>query len=149
MPEEDNTKYFIISLILQQLYREILVVADENGGKLDNRVVFSVELLQNQRDKKYLVLSSSGITKNTAVFCLQNISASIAVSKHSICSSSESRKEFSLESAVERTDCMDCSAVFLVMPEEDNTKYFIISLILQQLYREILDRKSTRLNSSH
>ena len=40
MPEEDNTKYFIISLILQQLYREILLVADENGGKLDNRVVF-------------------------------------------------------------------------------------------------------------
>lgn len=40
MLEEDNTKYFIISLILQQLYREILVVADENGGKLDNRVVF-------------------------------------------------------------------------------------------------------------
>lgn len=40
MPEEDNTKYFIISLILQQLYREILVVVDENGGKLDNRVVF-------------------------------------------------------------------------------------------------------------
>lgn len=40
MPEEDNTKYFIISLILQQLYREILVVADENGGKLDNRVIF-------------------------------------------------------------------------------------------------------------
>ncbi len=36
MPEEDNTKYFIISLILQQLYREILVVADENGGKLDD-----------------------------------------------------------------------------------------------------------------
>lgn len=40
MPEEDNKKYFIISLILQQLYREILVVADENGGALDNRVVF-------------------------------------------------------------------------------------------------------------
>ncbi len=40
MPEEDATKYFIISLILQQLYREILMVADENGGKLDNRVVF-------------------------------------------------------------------------------------------------------------
>ena len=40
MPEEDNTKYFIISLILQQLYREILAVADENGGKLDNRVMF-------------------------------------------------------------------------------------------------------------
>lgn len=40
MPEEDNTKYFIISLILQQLYRECLMVADENGGKLDNRIIF-------------------------------------------------------------------------------------------------------------
>ena len=38
MPEEDNTKYFIISLIVQQLYREILTVADEHGGKLPNRV---------------------------------------------------------------------------------------------------------------
>ncbi len=52
MPEEDNTKYFIISLILQQLYREILVVADENGGKLDNRVVFYwMKLVQYQRLK--------------------------------------------------------------------------------------------------
>ena len=40
MPEEDNSKYFMISLLLQQLYREILVVADELGGKLPNRVVF-------------------------------------------------------------------------------------------------------------
>ncbi len=40
MPEEDSSKYFMVSLIIQQLYREILVVADENGGKLKNRVVF-------------------------------------------------------------------------------------------------------------
>ena len=39
MPEEDNTKYFLISLIIQQLYREILSVADETGGKLNNRVM--------------------------------------------------------------------------------------------------------------
>ena len=30
----------MISLIIQQLYREILAVADENGGKLKNRCVF-------------------------------------------------------------------------------------------------------------
>ena len=30
----------MISLIIQQLYREILAVADENGGKLKNRGVF-------------------------------------------------------------------------------------------------------------
>ena len=40
MPEEDSSKYFMVSLIVQQLYREILAVADENGGKLKNRVVF-------------------------------------------------------------------------------------------------------------
>lgn len=39
LPEEDTSKYFMVSLIIQQLYREILVIADENGGKLDNRVM--------------------------------------------------------------------------------------------------------------
>lgn len=40
LPEEDLTKYFMVSLMIQQLYREILAVADEQGGKLKNRVVF-------------------------------------------------------------------------------------------------------------
>lgn len=40
MPEEAPTTFFMISLIIQQLYREILAVADENGGKLKNRCVF-------------------------------------------------------------------------------------------------------------
>ena len=40
MPEEDNSKYFMVSLMIQQLYREILAIADENEGKLKNRVVF-------------------------------------------------------------------------------------------------------------
>jgi type IV secretion system protein VirD4 len=40
MPEEDPNKFFMVSLIIQQLYREILAVADENGGKLENRCVF-------------------------------------------------------------------------------------------------------------
>lgn len=33
LPEEDQSKYFMVSLLIQQLYREILVIADENGGK--------------------------------------------------------------------------------------------------------------------
>ncbi len=40
MPEENPNTFFMISLVLQQLYREILAVADENGGKLKNRCVF-------------------------------------------------------------------------------------------------------------
>ena len=40
MPEENPNTFFMISLIIQQLYREILAVADENGGKLKRRCVF-------------------------------------------------------------------------------------------------------------
>ena len=43
MPEEDNTKYFLISLIVQQLYREMLAIADESDGKLKNRVMFYLD----------------------------------------------------------------------------------------------------------
>ena len=40
MPEENPNTFFMVSLIIQQLYREILAVADENGGVLKNRCVF-------------------------------------------------------------------------------------------------------------
>ena len=40
MPEENPNTFFMISLIIQQLYREILAVADEMGGKLKNRCIF-------------------------------------------------------------------------------------------------------------
>ena len=43
MPEEDDSKYFLISLIIQQLYREMLSIADEMGGKLPNRVMFFLD----------------------------------------------------------------------------------------------------------
>ena len=40
MSEENPNTFFMVSLIIQQLYREILSVADENGGVLKNRCVF-------------------------------------------------------------------------------------------------------------
>ena len=40
MPEENPNTFFMVSLIIKQLYREILSVADENGGVLKNRCVF-------------------------------------------------------------------------------------------------------------
>lgn len=43
LPEENPATYFMVSLLLQQLYREILTVADENGGKLNNRVMFYMD----------------------------------------------------------------------------------------------------------
>ena len=59
---------------------------------------------------------SSGMMMNTADFSAQNFSASISVSKHRSCSSSESRNAFSLESAVDMTLAIDCSAVFSAAP---------------------------------
>lgn len=43
MPEEDASKYFLVSLIVQQLYREILTIADEQGGQLRNRVMMYLD----------------------------------------------------------------------------------------------------------
>ena len=43
LPEEDQSKYFMVSMLIQQLYREILVIADENGGKLKKRVMFFMD----------------------------------------------------------------------------------------------------------
>ena len=43
MPEEDASKYFLVSLIVQQLYREILTIADEQGGHLKNRVMMYLD----------------------------------------------------------------------------------------------------------
>ena len=40
MPEENPNTFFMISLIIQQLYWEILSVADEMGGKLKNCCIF-------------------------------------------------------------------------------------------------------------
>lgn len=45
LPEEDTSKYFMVSLLIGQLYREILAIADEHGGKLPNRVMFYLDEL--------------------------------------------------------------------------------------------------------
>ena len=43
LPEENQSKYFMVSLLIQQIYREILVIADEYGGSLPNRVMFYLD----------------------------------------------------------------------------------------------------------
>lgn len=43
MPEEDNTKHFLISLFIQEYYREILAYADEQGGKLPNKIIMYLD----------------------------------------------------------------------------------------------------------
>ena len=40
MPEEDNSRYFMVSLLIQNLYRELLMLADTHRGKLIKRIFF-------------------------------------------------------------------------------------------------------------
>lgn len=43
LPEEDSTKYFLVSLLVQQFYRECLMYADGLGGKLPKRAIFFLD----------------------------------------------------------------------------------------------------------
>lgn len=79
LPEEDNTKYAIVSLLLQNLYREILAVADENGGKLKNRVVFFCDELGTipPIDSLELMFSASRSRRLTLVPIVQSITGQL------------------------------------------------------------------------
>lgn len=43
IPEEDNTKHFLISLFLQQYYREMLAYADEHGGVIFRKIIMFLD----------------------------------------------------------------------------------------------------------
>ena len=66
---------------------------------------------------KFFVASSSGKIRNIADLFEAKLSASMALSKHSTCSSSESRKVLSRERTVDMTEAIDCSAAVRAEPE--------------------------------
>ncbi len=68
LPEEDNTKYFMVSLFLQQFYREMLVVADEHGGKLPNRVmIYADEIGTIPKIESFEMMLSAGRSRRISV----------------------------------------------------------------------------------
>ena len=60
LPEEDATKNFMAGLLIQNLSRELFMVADENGGKLKNRVIFFCDELGTMPPFDILPLFSAG-----------------------------------------------------------------------------------------
>ena len=60
LPEEDTTKNFMAGLMIQNLSRELFAVADENGGKLKNRVVLFCDELGTMPPFDILPLFSAG-----------------------------------------------------------------------------------------
>lgn len=75
LPEEDPSKNFMAGLMIQQLSRELFAVADENGGKLQNRVVFFCDELGTMPPFDILPLFSAGWSRKlTLVPIIQSLS---------------------------------------------------------------------------
>lgn len=74
IPEEDPTKNFIASLMIQNLSRELFSVADENGGKLKNRVVIFADEFGTMPPFDVLPLFSAGRSRGlTLVPIIQSL----------------------------------------------------------------------------
>ena len=74
LPEEDTTKNFMAGLMIQNLSRELFSVADENGGKLKNRVVLFCDELGTMPAFDILPLFSAGRSRKlTLVPIIQSL----------------------------------------------------------------------------
>lgn len=67
LPEEDTTKNFMAGLMIQNLSRELFSVADENGGKLKNRVVLFCDELGTMPPFDILPLFSAGRSRRLSL----------------------------------------------------------------------------------
>ena len=74
LPEEDATKNFVASLMIQNLARELFSVANEHGGKLPNRAVFFCDELGTMPPFDILPLFSAGRSRRlTLVPIIQSL----------------------------------------------------------------------------
>lgn len=74
LPEEDTTKNFMAGLMIQNLSRELFAVADENGGRLKNRVVLFCDEFGTMPPFDILPLFSAGRSRRlTLVPIIQSL----------------------------------------------------------------------------
>ena len=74
LPEEDTTKNFMAGLMIQNLSRELFAVADENGGKLQNRAVLYSDEFGTMPPFDVLPLFSAGRSRRlTLVPIIQSL----------------------------------------------------------------------------
>ena len=74
LPEEDTTKNFMAGLMIQNLSRELFAVADENGGKLQSRVVLFCDEFGTMPPFDVLPLFSAGRSRHlTLVPIIQSL----------------------------------------------------------------------------
>ena len=82
LPEEDQTKNFMAGLMIQNLSRELFAVADENGGKLKNRVVLFCDELGTMPPFDILPLFPAGRSRRLTlvpIICVSLLSAGVDI----------------------------------------------------------------------
>lgn len=114
-----------------KLVQDLLKPSDIKGK---TRFQTMLELLPDNHKAKWF----AGATLNTGEQAMMSVLSTV-LSKLNSFIDSEIEQILCFETAVDiEKFCSEKSAIFLVMPEEDNTKHFLISLFIQQYYREML-----------
>ena len=74
LPEEDRTKNFMATLMIQNLSNELFAIADRNEGKLKNRVVFFCDEFGTMPPFDVMALFSAGRSRKlTMVPIIQSV----------------------------------------------------------------------------
>ena len=82
----------------------------------------------------------AGSALNTGEQAMQSVLSTV-LSRLNAFIDSEIEQILCFETAIDiEKFCSEKSAIFLVMPEEDNTKHFLISLCFKLIFRDIIDK---------
>ena len=129
-------KRHIVSVF--KIIQELLAPSQKKGK---NQFQQMMELLPDDHKAKWF----AGAALNTAEQSMASV-MSTALSRLNSFLDSELEQLLCFDTEIDAEKfCREKCAVFLIMPEENPNTFFMISLIIQQLYREILsvaDRKS-------
>ena len=105
-----------------------------SGKKGKNQFQQLMELLPNDHKAKWF----AGAALNTAEQSMASV-MSTALSRLNAFLDSELEQILCFDTEIDAEKfCKEKSALFIIMPEENPATFFMISLIIQQLYREIL-----------
>ena len=130
---EKNERH-IVSVF--KLIQDLIAKPPAKGPKVRSQMYFTriMEMLPGDHKAKWL----AGAALNTADQAMLSV-MSTALSRLNSFLDSEMEQLLCFGTAVDAEKfCNEKSGIFIILPEEDQGKYFMVSLLIQQLYREIL-----------
>jgi type IV secretion system protein VirD4 len=125
---EENSRH-IVSVF--KIIQDLLAPTGPRGKNQFQRII---RLLPEEHKARWF----AGAALNTSEQAMSSV-MSTALSRLNAFLDSELEQILCFDTAIDaETFCKEKSAIFVVLPEEDTSKHFMVSLIVQQLYREIL-----------